>query len=237
MSGRPSPPPRRAGRTSPAIRRADGFRGGAPEVVHVDPPGRLRLERVSEGPHPRDASLRVLRLRPTSEEAHDVRGVPVLESAVACGDARTERECSISTVLTKQMEWERSTEKFGSVVIPREGFRVRIDGLPGPDLERVACEIGRSSVHLRFTPTRTAHQVPLRRSPRERPGTRSAGERLRCSGRFARPRAIISRSENGQEMPRIRHSFAEIQAWVYVGCNAISVAGGAGACILRRTKP
>ncbi|MGA9839697.1 MAG: hypothetical protein WBF81_02720 [Thermoplasmata archaeon] len=48
----------------------------------------------------------------------------------------------VSQVLTKYEEWDRHAEKFGFVMITRDGFRSLIEAIPDERLARVGQELG-----------------------------------------------------------------------------------------------
>ncbi len=51
----------------------------------------------------------------------------------------------ISQILTKYAEWDRHAEKFGFVMITRDGFRTLVESIPDDLLARVGPELGASN--------------------------------------------------------------------------------------------
>jgi hypothetical protein len=71
--------------------------------------------------------------------------LPSTIEAVLQKDAKEKRttvNSLTSTALTKYAEWDRYTESFGFICLPRNGFKLIIDSLDDETIKRIAEEIG-----------------------------------------------------------------------------------------------
>jgi hypothetical protein len=57
-------------------------------------------------------------------------------------EKRTTVNSLVTSILTKYTEWDRYTEGFGFICLPRNGFKLIIDSLDDETIKRIAEEIG-----------------------------------------------------------------------------------------------